>query len=170
MDCTKIFKDSSAKMQCRSHHCTKCIGKTDEEYKILQNSDSMWFCIECREIIQKSIITDMKIEDRCSAIMEVYESRISSLQESITKKCDEEMVLKLINEMNTQEKPDTEQRGPTNPATTPRPNLTNIMTQINERKSIESSIVIYGMLECNSNTRDDRIAHDTEKVNSILGK
>lgn len=173
-DCNKIFTDSNAKMleceRCRSHHCTKCLGKTDEEYEVLQDSDSMWFCISCREVIQKSIVTDLKIEERCKAIMEEYESRISTLEESINKKCDEERVREIINEATTQESHKDCEKETKPPTLPPQANLTNIMSEINERKSREQNIVLYGIPESNSTSREDRIKHDTEQVNIILDR
>lgn len=52
----------------------------------MSKSDSMWFCIKCRPIVEEHIVTDSKIEQRCRAIMDNYEQRLSSVERMITKK------------------------------------------------------------------------------------
>ena len=55
-------------------------------------------------------------------------------------------------------------------STAPTGNLTNIFSEINDRKSMECNIIIYGAEECNSADRDERIKHDTNIINEILHK
>jgi hypothetical protein len=83
--CDKLFSDPSSKVlecqRCQKHFCIKCLKKPEAEYNALSKSDSMWFCIKCREVVEKHIMTDLKIEERCRQIMSQYEDRISSLEE-----------------------------------------------------------------------------------------
>ena len=65
--CKHLNADPDSKLlECqryRDHVCIKCSNKTDEEYNMMANSDMMWFCITCKEKVEKNIITDMKIEE-----------------------------------------------------------------------------------------------------------
>ena len=84
--CKHSYHDLDSKLlecqRCRDHFCIKCLNKTDEEYNMMANSDMMWFCITCKEKVEKNIITDMKIEERCNAIMKEYEQRMTLIETS----------------------------------------------------------------------------------------
>jgi len=77
---------------CKEHYCIKCLGKTPEEYRILSKSDSMWFCHKCREKVEKNIITDRKIEEKCKEMMLAFESRLVNIESYVKTKCDPHQV------------------------------------------------------------------------------
>ena len=64
--CKKVFEDSDVKMiecqRCSDHFCIRCLNITKSEYDIMSKSDSIWFCIKCRPIVEEHIVTDFKIE------------------------------------------------------------------------------------------------------------
>ena len=72
-NCKTSITDPDAKMlecqQCRAHYCIRCLNKPVNEYEILSKSDSMWFCGPCKGKVEKNIVTDLKIEERCNAII-----------------------------------------------------------------------------------------------------
>ena len=82
-------------LQC-DHSCMKCLNITKSEYDIMSKSDSMWFCIKCRTIVEEHIVTDSKIEQRCRAIMDNYEQRLSSVERMITEKCSEHRAREIV--------------------------------------------------------------------------
>lgn len=98
--CSKLFDKPNDKVleceRCRSHFCIKCLNKKTAEYEILTTSDTMWFCVDCRIIVEKQIVTDLNIEKRCREIMENYEARITALEQNMSKKCDIKMAQDLI--------------------------------------------------------------------------
>ncbi len=57
--CNKIFAESDAKLlecqHCKEHFCIKCLTKSNTEYDILSKSDTMWFCVKCRKIVEEHI-------------------------------------------------------------------------------------------------------------------
>ena len=68
--CGKDFSNPNDKLlecqRCKDHYCIGCLGKTVEEYNLLDNSDLMWFCACCREKVENNIITGLKIEETCN--------------------------------------------------------------------------------------------------------
>ena len=98
--CKKVFEDSDVKMiecqRCSDHFCIKCLNKTKSEYDIMSKSDSMWFCIKCRPIVEEHIVIDLKIEQRCCEIMDNYEQRLSSVERMITEKCSEHRAREIV--------------------------------------------------------------------------
>jgi predicted component of type VI protein secretion system len=45
----------------------------------------VWFCRPCREKVEKNIIVDREIEDRCREIMERFENRLKNVEEKVEK-------------------------------------------------------------------------------------
>lgn len=70
-------------------------------YEVLSISDTMWFCVPCREKMEQHIITDQKIEEVCQKIMKTYEQRISTLEQKIEEKCGREVVHELEQKIET---------------------------------------------------------------------
>jgi hypothetical protein len=62
----------------------------------MSKSDSMWFCIKCRPIVEEHIVIDLKIEQRCCEIMDNYEQRLSSVERMITEKCSEHRAREIV--------------------------------------------------------------------------
>ena len=109
--CNKIFAESDARVlecqRCKEHFCIKCLKKSNTEYDVLSKSDTMWFCVKCRKIVEEHIVIDLKIEERCKEIMENYEQRISDIEivkeELELNSCNEPMVKKIVEEVITGE-------------------------------------------------------------------
>ena len=100
--CNTIFAESDAKLlecqRCKEHFCIKCLKKSNTEYDILSKSDTMWFCVKCRKIVEEHIVIDLKIEERCKEIMDNYEQRINDIEIEMVKKCDEPRAREIVKE------------------------------------------------------------------------
>ena len=100
--CNKIFAESDAKLlecqHCKEHFCIKCLTKSNTEYDILSKSETMWFCVKCRKIVEEHIVIDLKIEERCKKIMDNYEQRINDIEIEMVKKCDEPRAREIVKE------------------------------------------------------------------------
>ena len=98
--CKKVFKDSDSKMiecqRCSDHFCIRCLNITKSEYDIMSKSDSIWFCIKCRPIVEEHIVTDFKIEQRCREIVDNYEQRLNSVERTTTEKCSEHRAREIV--------------------------------------------------------------------------
>ena len=55
--CYKIFAESDAKLlecqRCKERFCITCLNKSNTEYDILSKSDTIWFCVKCRKIVEE---------------------------------------------------------------------------------------------------------------------
>ena len=100
--CDNVFDDPEAKLleceRCCYHFCTRCLGKPDEEYELLKNSDYMWFCGECKENVERNIVVARDIEQRCSEYMAKMENRMKKIEQEMKTKCDKNSVIKIANE------------------------------------------------------------------------
>ena len=100
--CDNVFDDPEAKLlECERfcyHFCTRCLGKPDKEYELLKNSDYMWFCGECKEKVERNIVVDRDIEQRCSEYMAKMENRMTKIEQEMKTKCDKNSVIKIANE------------------------------------------------------------------------
>lgn len=191
--CQETHVDKDAKLlecqRCQNHFCIKCLNKPKAEYDMLSKTDCMWFCIECRRVVEQRIAIDLDIEARCKEIMESYEQRISWLEESMRQKCDvkdtkkiiqEEIAAKTCNETKVREivkeviadqvdqsSNDTSVKTVANgkPA---QENVSHVIEEIRERKTRENNLMIFGMKEHNSDNKEDRESSDREKVNQIF--
>lgn len=166
--CCKVFDDPQAMMmecqRCKLHFCIVCLDKNQDEYKFLQKSDAMWFCGRCRESVEKNIMTDLKIEERCKQIMANYENRLTTLEEKVTQKCDEKEVRSIVND-ELEKKTVSQQDGE---VAKKQEHFDTIFTELNERKNRESNIMIYGVNESDAEIKEEREQHDQGIVKEIL--
>ena len=58
----------------------------------------MWLCGSCRGKVEKNIVTDVKLEERCKAIMTAFEQRLANIESELSAKCDENDVRRIVNE------------------------------------------------------------------------
>ena len=171
--CLKSFGDPDDKLlecqRCRDHFCMKCLNKSVEEYNLMNNSDIMWFCVPCREKVERNtcIVVDREIEERCNDMMKMFDSRIRYLEEEMAKKCDEGKVRDIVSEM-TNVSVAGQENGDTVPGKDGKEhNVTAVMSEINERKSRECNMIIYGIKESDSEDKETRRDHDREHVERI---
>lgn len=192
--CSKMFKDHDAKLlecqRCNEHFCIKCLGKKPAEYDILSNSDTMWFCGLCKERVVKNIVTDKKIVEACIQIREEFEQRIINLEQKMLNICGEQDVRKIVqkemeNRINVRDKreitnlrevgkeevtklqpntrnEDTDQEG--NGKQSGQETVTSVIEEINERKSRQNNMVVFGTEEKKSENREEREEQDKDII------
>ena len=169
--CTKFFGDPDDKLlecqRCRDHFCIKCLNKSVEEYNLMNSSDIMWFCVPCREKVERNIIVDREIEERCNDMMKMFDNRIRYLEEEMAKKCDEGQVRNIVNEMTNVVDKGQERSDTISGKDASEHNVTAVMTEINERKNRECNMIIYGIKESDSDDKETRRTHDREHVDGV---
>ena len=69
----------------------------------MKDPDIMWFCVPCRKEIERSIEIDKQIEEKCNAIKEMYENRLTELEARIDTKVNEADVRKIAKEVFKEE-------------------------------------------------------------------
>lgn len=196
--CNKTFTDHNAKLlecqRCEKHFCIKCLNKKQAEYEILSNSDTMWFCLPCREKVQQHLEVDKKIEEACAKIRQEYEGRFNDIESKLKDKCDKQEVIELVrseiaqinipnpqeNDHETikeivQEEVKTLQASKTNAANEndkegPLPDqhqIDDVIGEINERKAREKNMIIFGIEESESQTKTEKTQHDLNKIQEL---
>jgi hypothetical protein len=131
----------------------------------------MWFCITCRKKIEEHIVLDLKIEDRCNQIMKEYEDRITQLETTVIEKCDEARVREIIKDelgkvQNNEDTIDGDTQNTTT-KTVKQEAVTIVIDEMNERKSRENNLIIFGSDENQSEVRQERIDHDIQQVKEL---
>ena len=174
--------------RCSDHFCIRCLNITKSEYDIMSKSDSIWFCIKCRPIVEEHIVTDLKIEQRCREIVDNYEQRLNSVERTTTEKCsehkereivrdeikqffcDEEKVRMIAKEeslnltKSTQEEPMDNQKDEIPQTET----VTNVIYVIQERTNRANNLIIFGLKENESDNIQERKEYDTEEVKKLF--
>ena len=174
--CEKSFSDPDSKLlecqRCKKHYCIVCLNKSENEYTCLSKSDSMWFCVDCREIVEKNIAVDLKIEERCRQIMMNYESRISRLEDDIKDKCSEGRVREIVREEISYSEGSGEisdNVGQVKNTTKQPETVETVLSELNERKARENNIVVHGIPELVTEDDDERKRYDGRKIYDLLG-
>lgn len=166
--CSQEFGDPNDKMlecqRCKDHFCINCLKKTEEEYNWMTKSDTMWFCIPCREKVERNIVVDREIEERCRDMAAKFESRIENLEIEMKAKCSKDDVHSMITEELKRHQEVAPQHTENQPS---EESLASVISEINERKSREGNLILYGVSEKESDDKDERIKHDREMVTEI---
>ena len=150
----------------------------------------MWFCRLCKERVVKNIVTDKKIEEVCNQIREEFEQRIINLEQKMLNICGEQDVRKIVqkemeNRINVRDKreitnhrevvkeevtklqsntrnEDTDQEG--NGKQSGQETVTSVIEEINERKSRQNNMVVFGTEEKKSENREEREEQDKDII------
>lgn len=179
--CEVIFTNPDDKMieckRCTEFYCIKCLGKSEEEYRFMTLGDVMWFCGTCREKVERNIIQDRELEEKCKDIMKSFETRINDIETAVAEKCSKEETKKLINEeldkrLATKTIEDNPSSGkPAAAATTATAtgsNINEVLQEMNRRKSRENNIIIYGIEESGARTWQERSEHDHKQIQNVM--
>lgn len=99
--CSTNFANPDAMLlecqRCKNHFCIDCLDKSEEEYEIMANNDDlMWFCPSCRDRVERNIVVDVEIEEKCASFMRKFEDRICMLEKAMKNKCSKTEVKELV--------------------------------------------------------------------------
>ncbi|XP_062570039.1 uncharacterized protein LOC134232094 [Saccostrea cucullata] len=136
----------------------------------MDSSDIMWFCVPCREKVEKNITVDREIEERCNDMMKMFDSRIKYLEDEMEKKCSEEQVREIVSEAiqksteSNQADTEDETASESGKHTVP---VSAVLSEINERKNRECNMIIYGIEESDSDNKEVRRSYDRDQVKEI---
>ena len=166
------FAASDAKLlecqHCKEHFCIKCLKKSNTEYDVLSKSDTMWFCVKCRKIVEEHIVIDLKIEERCKEIMENYEQRISDIEivkeELQLNSCNEPMVKKIVEEVITGEGQNLQSEILARERQPKKETVSTVIDELNDRKTREKNVLIFGLKENVSEILQEREGRDIENI------
>ena len=142
----------------------------------------MWFCVKCRKIVEEHIFIDLKIEERCKEIMDNYEQRINDIEIEMVKKCDEprareivkeelelnscneHMVKKIVEDVITGEGKNLQSEILARERQPKKETVSTVIDELNERKTKEKNLLIFGLKENVSEILQEREGHDIENI------
>lgn len=157
--------------RCKKHYCIKCLKKDEVEYVILQKPDTgiKWFCPYCEECVEKSIAIEQMIEEKCQQIITEMGKRMQEFESKLEGKCDEKRVVEIIQEqLNGTDKGSMSWA---DAVRTPKENISavkTVLSELDERKSRERNIVLFGIKEYNAENREERQQKDQEAVKDVF--
>ena len=103
--------------------------------------------------------------------MKEYEDRITQLETTVIEKCDEKKVREIIkDELGKVENNEDTIDGDTQNIrsnTVKKEAVTTVIDEMNERKSRENNLIIFGFDENQSEVRQERIDHDIQQVKEL---
>ena len=103
--------------------------------------------------------------------MKEFESRVSKLESEMVEKCSISEVRDIVRQEIDRNLESTEvnadKEGDNSGKSEAGVEIMTVMSEINERKQREANLVIYGIVEYDSEIREDRINYDKTKVKEL---
>ena len=169
-ECEKLFrKDNDMVLECEyceKHYCIKCLRYKQSEYEAMAKPECMWFCLACKPKIEKNILNEKMIEERCLFYCQSINDRLEEVEKQLRTKCDETKVKELIKEM---EGVHVKPKGQVMQA----PNTVesdNIIQEMNDRKAREANFLIFRAPEPETNLKEVREKADSEFVHGLCNE
>ena len=160
--------------RCKKNYCIKCLKKDEVEHVILQKHDTgiMWFCPYCEESVEKSIAVEQMIEEKCQQITSFFEERLHELESKLEKKCDERRVVEIVQEqLKGEERATPPSWADIVKNADPKEKslaFNSVLTELDERKSRERNIVLFGIMEQSGDSGEERHQRDLDIVRDVF--
>ena len=85
-ECGKLFRKERDKLleceYCEKHYCIKCLKYKPVEYEAMRKPGCMWFCVPCKPKIEKNILNEKLIEQRCELYFNTLIARIEEIEKN----------------------------------------------------------------------------------------
>lgn len=165
-------KKSLVCKRCKKNYCIACLKKDEVEYVILQKQATgiMWFCPSCEESVEKSIAVEQLIEERCQLVTQRFEERLLELESKMERKFADIIQERLKDvEKDTAPAPSWADMVK-NAAPKEMKSLAydSVLSELDERKSREKNIILFGLKEAGLDTGEERQQKDMETVRDVF--
>ena len=165
--CKKSFTDKNSKLllceYCDNSYCIECLQLTVSAYNVFKKSSLHWFCSQCEEKVMRNIRTDREIEERCSAFLKRFESRVEALESQICNKVDETKVREIVQSINT-DNVQTDNFQSRSVSESVLATVKDCRDSINR----EANFIMYRVKESPSEDPHERKEHDSKIVQEFL--
>ncbi len=173
--CGKVFtKDSDKLLECQYcelHFCIKCLGYKVNEYDVMAKPECMWFCPPCRLKVEKSIVVERSIEQRCDQYLQTFNERLQLVENELKQKCDEERVKQIVKNELKELTPQVDQTNTAGGITPPARNnevmVEETVKEMSERRAREPNMLIFKAPEPRTNLKEDRMQEDLKFVEKL---
>ena len=176
--CKAKFQTSRSKMMecefCKEHFCIKCLKMKANEYDAISKSETqcMWFCPPCRFRVEKNIVTEIEIEEKCKLYMEEFSKKIEQIETDLKNKCDIDQVKDIVKEevklLNDKQplQPDNTENSSTNEAKS----VEETVKEVNDRRAREANMIIFKAVEPQTNLREQRVREDLAFIEHVCNE
>ena len=147
----------------------KCLTYKPVEYEAMRKPGCMWFCMPCKPKIEKHILNEKLIEERCELYFRTLIARIEEIEKKLETKCDAHEIQDFIRKEIGTDKGRSPQVTPSDNAKESGGVLRETINEIQDRKSRESSFLIFNAPEPDTNLKEIRGLKDKELVQGLGG-
>ena len=170
-ECGKHFKSEKDKIleceYCEQHYCIKCLKYKVGEYEAMQKPGCMWFCMKCKPKVEKNILKEKTIEEKCATYCQMVNQRIDEVEKKLETKCDVNEVKEIVKEaLGTKERAPTINKQPAN-TMQDRSVLDETVKEMQDRKDRETNFIVFNAPEPATNVKETRVQEDIELIRGL---
>ena len=170
--CERIFRNDRDMLlereYCSKHFCIKCLNYKTHEYQAMMKAECMWFCLDCKPKIEKNIINEKVIEERCEFYLATINDRLDSIERQLQTKCNADAVKVIVHEaLGTIEGNAPKRGSPTQGTENNRDVIQETVKELKDREERQDNFIICNAPEPNTNLKEVRICDDTELVKNL---
>ena len=170
--CERIFRNDRDMLleceYCSKHFCIKCLNYKTHEYQAMMKAECMWFCLGCKPKIEKNIINEKVIEERCEFYLATMNDRLDSIERQLQTKCDADAVKVIVHEALGANEGNAPKRGIPNQGTgNDRDVIQETVNELKDREERQDNFIIFNAPEPNTNLKEVRVREDTELVKNL---
>ena len=172
-ECRTFFRSDRDKVleceYCENHYCIKCLKYKQGEYEAMQKPGCMWFCMKCKPKIEKNILNEKSIEEKCALYFQAINVRTGEVECKLDTKCDANEAKEIVKQaMGSVENGGMVTNVVTN-AVQPqdRSVLQETVNEIHDRKERERNFIVFNAPEPDTNLKDGRVREDLELVRNL---
>ena len=170
-ECGKVYRKERDKLleceYCEKHYCIKCLKYKPVEYEAMRKPGCMWFCMPCKPKIEKNILNEKLIEERCELYFRTLIARIEEIERKLETKCDAHENQDIIRKEIGTDKGRSPQVTPSDTAKESGGVLRETINEIQDRKARESSFLIVNAPEPDTNLKEVRGLKEKELVQGL---
>ena len=170
-DCGKFFRSDRDKVLecefCAKHFCIKCLKYKAGEYEATRKPGCMWFCMPCKPKIEKNILNEKMIEERCKFYFETINIRLAEVEMKLEGKCDETQVKEIVKKAIEEEGTHRQRRDVAIEATNGNANdktMQETLKEVQDRRDRECNVMIFNAPEPETHLKEVREREDRELV------
>ena len=118
-------------------------------------AECMWFCLGCKPKIEKNIIKEKVIEERCEFYLATIHDRLDSIERQLQTKCDADAVKVIVHEALGANEGNVPKRGsPTQGTDNNRYVIQETVNELKDREKRQDNFIISNAPESNTNLKD----------------
>ena len=170
--CEKMFMhDTDMVLECEfcaKHYCVRCLKYKASEYEAMAKPECMWFCLECKPKIEKNILNEKLIEERCLYYCQTVNNRLDAIEKELESKCGEQEVKQLIREAIDVRQPQVAVEATSNQSKADHNSaLQESVAEINDQKAREANFLVFNAPEPKTNLKEVRQKADRDLIEGL---